>query len=226
MNRKALFVLQGQILLNPLISIDDAFLGICMFKAGLEDRLFNIPEMLIAGMEMYNEKSDFTNLCIIANALSVHYAKFDYRCILDSLYKNSEKCSVNGYVEAEECFWRYWFKKPLSAPILSGSNYQRCGALFNNSRCSTNEDDWKVQKPNNGPCCSPNGYCVPTTWDCTCNDCVDFGELTRCRSKLNYLKKNKIQTKTRLTNTNQEKNAVPLSKLTPAVFTEESIKNT
>ena len=32
MTRNALFVLEGQMQLNPLISIDDAFIGICMTK--------------------------------------------------------------------------------------------------------------------------------------------------------------------------------------------------
>ena len=177
MNRRALFVLQNQILLNPLISIDDVFLGICMFKAGLEHRLFNIPEMRCIGIH----KS--TNLCDIARAVSVHYAKFEYDCIIERLYNDAEKCfwPAKPYIEASECFAKYWYRKPLAPPILSGPNYQRCGPQFNNSRCSTNEKDWKIQEPENGPCCSPMGYCIPATWDCTCENCLDFGELTRCR---------------------------------------------
>ena len=183
MNRRALFVLQGQILLNPLISIDDAFLGICMFKAGLEHRLFNIPEMRCLGIQKE------TNLCIIANSLSIHYAKFDYDCMLEKLHNYSNDPSSKkicdqvggGYIEASDCFKKYWYRKPLAPPILSGPDYQRCGPEFNNSRCSTKNKDWEIQEPNNGPCCSPNGYCVPTSWDCTCENCVDFGELEKCR---------------------------------------------
>jgi hypothetical protein len=97
---------------------------------------------------------------------------------------STEKCfeSRNLYIEASECFGtKYWFRKPLAPPIFSGLNYQRCGPKFNNSRCSTNKEDWEIQEPANGPCCSPTGYCIPTSWDCTCENCVDFGELTRCR---------------------------------------------
>ena len=176
MNRKALFLLQGQIILNPLISIDDAFLGICMFKAGLEHRVFGIQEMRSFGI------SKSTNLCDIASSVSVHYSRFEFDCIIQRLYSDAEKCfeSRKPYIEASECF-EIWFKKPLAPPILSGPNYQRCGPKFNNSRCSTNKEDWEIQEPANGPCCSPTGYCIPTSWDCTCENCVDFGELTKCR---------------------------------------------
>ena len=151
-----------------------------MFKAGLEHRLFDIDRvMLIDGI------FESTNLCDIAKAVSVHYPKFEYDCIIQRLYSDAEKClgprSFGMYIEASECFPKYWYRKPLAPPILSGPNYQRCGPDFNNSRCSTNKEDWEVQEPANGPCCNSTGYCMSTTWDCTCENCVDFGELTRCR---------------------------------------------
>ena len=181
MNRKALFVLKGQ-MNNPFIKIDNAFLGICMFSFGLEHRIFNIPEMIHWGLEKDDLEQESPNLCDFARALSIYKPKINYACVLENLSIYSEKCleSNDTYIETTSCLDRNWYKRQLAPPILSGANYQRCGPNFNNSRCSTNKSDWKIQEPKNGPCCSPMGYCIPTSWDCTCDDCVDFVELTKC----------------------------------------------
>ncbi|CAG5086777.1 Oidioi.mRNA.OKI2018_I69.PAR.g11348.t1.cds [Oikopleura dioica] len=93
MNRNALFVLEGQMQLNPLISIDDAFIGI----SGLEDRIFDVNEFHPWGIKFENG-NDF---CTIVNAISIHYPKFDYECMLSKILKYAEKCEKMNFTRPE-----------------------------------------------------------------------------------------------------------------------------
>jgi len=44
-------------------------------------------------------------------------------------------------------------------PKLDGPDYHHCGPEWGNAGCSIKPLDWTIKTPNNGPCCSPNGYC-------------------------------------------------------------------
>ena len=65
----------------------------------------------------------------------------------------------------------------MNPPVLSGLNYHKCGPKHNHAICSTKKSDWKVKNlPDNGPCCSLNGYCGETTDHCNYPG-VDFREI-------------------------------------------------
>ena len=160
--------------LTPIISIDDAFVGICMKKAGLGHRLFDHKGFMYHGLQ------ENANICTVVKSIGIHYPKFDYECMVSKIFYYAEKCEIADTLEVSaSCSW--YNNVILAPPNLDGSLYQRCGPHFNNSRCSTDRADWTVREPENGPCCSQNGYCVPTKWDCTCPDCVDFLEIENCK---------------------------------------------
>ena len=63
-------------------------------------------------------------------------------------------------------------------PILHGEEYHKCGPVRGNfSRCSTLPADWTIPgQPDNGPCCSENGFCGRTHLHCDYPG-VDFREV-------------------------------------------------
>ena len=169
-NRNALFVLGSQMQRTPITSIDDAFVGICMLYAGFEHRLFDYEGF------MYDGLLDDNKICSVVKSLSIHYPKFDYECMVNKINVYAERCDREGELDiSASC---NWYDMSFSPPNIDGPMFQRCGAQFNNSRCSTN----RPFDPNeNGPCCSQKGYCGRTGRDCSCPDCVDFLELENCK---------------------------------------------
>jgi hypothetical protein len=69
MNSKAAFLLQSEIPKNPLIPIDDAFLGICMHQAGKTENIHLLPNICQWGFE--NDHDKF-NICNIRKCMLYH----------------------------------------------------------------------------------------------------------------------------------------------------------
>jgi len=176
MNFAAAMAIQSQIPTTPLIAIDDAYIGVCLSRAGHEDSIKGV-----AGFESWgfrDNQHDKWNVCRINSIIYFHkFHPAEIACFWPKFLAYRDKCDEHGYEYHDSpplCDPSMWYRERMTDPILSGKNYHRCGPNFGYARCSVIESDWTVKKPHNGPCCSAGHYCGTTDDHCLCANCVDF----------------------------------------------------
>ena len=182
MNRMAMIRVQEMIRITPMIPIDDAFIGICMRRAGLEKNIFRDERFKSWGFKPFEERR--FDVCKIEEI--VYYHKFtpnEMNCFWPKFITNRERCKEPGYKYEETfplCDPKDWHKNhQVQPPILDGDNYHHCGPDYGNAGCSVKPTDWVIRQPNNGPCCSSNSYCGITKDHCNCAGCVDFRKVEK-----------------------------------------------
>jgi len=188
MNAKAMVRVQDMIKITPMIPIDDAFIGICMRRAGLEDNIYMDTRFKSWGFKPFDDQR--FDVCKIRDV--IYYHKFlpkEINCFWPKYIEHVGKCSDPSFKYEEDfplCNPRNWYKNhQVQPPKLNDTeDYHHCGPDWDNAGCSTTPSDWTVRTPNNGPCCSPNGYCGITKDHCDCADCVDFRKIEKSKAQM------------------------------------------
>lgn len=176
-NRMAMLKVQEMIKITPMIPIDDAFIGICLRRAGLELNIIRNEKFKSWGFKPFDERR--FDVCEIDKVIYYHsFLPKEINCFWPKFIEHRSKCQEPGFKFEEDlplCNPKDWHRNhAVASPILDGADYHHCGPDWGNAGCSVKPEDWTIRQPNNGPCCSPNGYCGITNDHCKCADCVDF----------------------------------------------------
>lgn len=96
MNRAAAVTLQKQIPRTPVISIDDAFIGIAMVKAGFPDHIHNQREMF-RSWGFRNSPRDKFDICKINQIIYFHqFTVKELNCFWEDFITLRKLCQANG----------------------------------------------------------------------------------------------------------------------------------
>ena len=174
MNYAAGMAILSQIPSTPIISIDDAYLGICLERAGHPNAVREAKGFQSYGFR--DSKRGKWDVCRMNNVTYFHrFMPDEINCFWPRFIEHRHKCKDPSFTYKEEeplCAPPLWYEQVLNQPNLAlGKNRFRCGPDYDNAACPINPKDFQG---GSGPCCSASYYCGLTPNHCYCLNCTDF----------------------------------------------------